>query len=93
VNIAREALSNALRHSHATRITLSLRQYIGSVCLAITDNGIGFSPSSVRGVGRGLANMAERAQKIGGSFIVRSEPHKGTRIVLDLPKCPNGNTH
>jgi PAS domain S-box-containing protein len=86
MNIAREGLSNSLRHSHATRITLSLRQHIGSVCLAITDNGIGFSPSSVRGVGRGLANMAERAQKIGGSFTVRSEPHKGTRILLDLPK-------
>jgi PAS domain S-box-containing protein len=85
MNIAREGLSNSLRHSHATRITLSLRQHIGSVCLAITDNGIGFSPSSVRGVGRGLANMAERAQKIGGSFTVRSEPHKGTRILLDLP--------
>ncbi len=93
VNIAREALSNSLRHSGATRITLTLRQYIGSVCLAITDNGIGFRPSSVRGVGRGLANMAERAQKIGGSFTVRSELHKGTRIVLDLPKGPNGNTH
>ncbi|MDR4466750.1 MAG: PAS domain S-box protein [Nitrospira sp.] len=93
MNIAREGMSNALRHSHATRITLSLRQYIGSVCLAITDNGIGFSPSLVRGVGRGLANMAERAQKIGGSFTVRSEPHKGTRIILDLPKGLNENAH
>lgn len=86
VNIAREGLSNALRHSHATRITLSLRQHIGSVCLAITDNGVGFNPRSAHGGGRGLDNMAARAQKIGGSFTVRSEPHKGTRILLDLPK-------
>lgn len=86
VNIAREGLSNTLRHSHATRITLSLRQHIGSVCLAITDNGVGFNPRSARGGGRGLDNMAARAQKIGGSFTVRSEPHKGTRVLLDLPK-------
>lgn len=91
MNIAREGLSNSLRHSHATRITLSLRQHIGSVCLAITDNGVGFSPSSVRGTGRGLANMAERAQKVGGSLTIRSEPHKGTRILLDLPKDTNDN--
>lgn len=89
MNIAREGLSNSLRHSHATRITLSLRQHIGSVCLVITDNGVGFSPSSVRSAGHGLANMAERAQKIGGSLTIRSEPHKGTRILLDLPKGTN----
>lgn len=91
MNIAREGLSNALRHSRATRITLSLRQHIGSICLAITDNGVGFSPHSVRGAGRGLINMADRAQKIGGSFTIRSEPHRGTRIVLDLPKDTNDN--
>ena len=90
MNIAREGLSNSLRHSHATRITLSLRQHIGSVCLAIMDNGVGFNPRSARGGGRGLDNMAARAQKIGGSFTVRSEPHKGTRILLDLPKHIDG---
>lgn len=89
MNIAREALSNSLRHSHATRITVSLRQLTGSICLAITDNGIGFNPSSAHGVGRGLENMAARAQKIGGLFAVRSEPFKGTRILLDLPKGTN----
>lgn len=85
LNVAREALSNALRHSRATRITLSLRRLLGSVCLTITDNGVGFHAGSARGAGRGLANMAERAQKIGGSFAIRSEPHRGTRILLDLP--------
>ena len=93
INIAREALSNSLRHSRATRITVSLRQLTGSVCLAITDNGIGFNPSSAHGVGRGLENMAARAQKIGGLFAVRSEPFKGTRILLDLPKGTNEKAH
>jgi PAS domain S-box-containing protein len=86
INIVREALSNALRHSHATRITVSLRQFLGSVRLTVTDNGIGFNPKSVQGVGHGLENMAARAQKAGGVFAVRSEPLRGTRILLDLPK-------
>ncbi|UVT15924.1 MAG: PAS domain S-box protein [Nitrospira sp.] len=86
INIVREGLSNSLRHSHATRITVSLRQLIGSVRLAITDNGIGFNPRSAHGVGHGLENMAARAQKVGGLFAVRAEPHRGARILLDLPK-------
>jgi PAS domain S-box-containing protein len=86
INIVREALSNALRHSHATQITVSLRQLIGSVRLTVTDNGIGFNPKSVQGVGHGLENMAARAHKAGGVFAVRSELHHGTRILLDLPK-------
>ena len=89
INIVREGLSNSLRHSRATHITVSLRQLIGSVRLTITDNGIGFNPKSVHGVGHGLANMAARAQKVGGLFAVRSEPGKGTRILLDLPKDTN----
>ena len=86
INIVREALSNALRHSHATRITVSLRQFLGSVRLTVTDNGIGFNPKSVQGVGHGLENMTARAHKAGGVFVVRSEPHRGTRVLLDLPK-------
>lgn len=86
INIVREALSNALRHSHATRITVSLRQLLGSVRLTVMDNGIGFNPKLAQGVGHGLENMAARAQKAGGVFAVRSESHRGTRILLDLPK-------
>lgn len=86
IHIVREGLSNSLRHSQATRITVSLRQLIGSVRLTIADNGIGFNPRSAHGVGHGLENMAARAQKVGGLFAIRSEPSKGTRILLDFPK-------
>ena len=86
INIVREALSNALRHSHATHITVSLRQLLGSVRLTVTDNGIGFNPKSVQAGGHGLQNMATRAHKAGGVFAVRSEPRRGTRVLLDLPK-------
>ena len=86
INIVREGLSNALRHSRATRITVSLGPLIGSIRLTIIDNGVGFNPKLAQGVGHGLENMAARAKKVGGLFAVRSEPGKGTRILLDLPK-------
>ncbi len=86
INIVREGLSNALRHSGATRITVSLRSLIRSVRLAITDNGIGFNTSSTQGVGHGLANMAARAQKVRGVFTLESTPSNGTKVSLDLPK-------
>ena len=86
INIVREGLSNALRHSRAKEITVSLRDLIRSDRLAVTDDGIGFNTQSVQGVGHGLANMAARAQKIRGLFAIQSKPHKGTRISLDLPK-------
>lgn len=86
INIVREGVSNALRHSHATQITVSLRDLIRSDRLAVTDDGIGFSARSVQGVGHGLVNMAARAQKVRGLFAIQSKPDKGTRISLDLPK-------
>jgi signal transduction histidine kinase len=86
INIVREGLSNALRHSQAKRITVSLQQLIRSVRLTITDDGVGFHERSVQGVGHGLANMAARAQKVHGSLVLRSKPLKGTKIVLDVQK-------
>jgi signal transduction histidine kinase len=86
INIVREGLSNALRHSGAMRITLSLRSLIRSVRLAITDDGVGFNADSAQGVGHGLGNMAARAQKVRGVFAIQSKPHEGTTISLDLPK-------
>ncbi|MBL8036805.1 MAG: PAS domain S-box protein [Nitrospira sp.] len=86
INIVREGLSNALRHSEAERITVSLRLLRHSVRLAITDDGIGFNTSSTQGVGHGLSNMAARAQKVRGVFFLQSTPRNGTKISLDLPK-------
>jgi PAS domain S-box-containing protein len=86
INIVREGVSNALRHSRAKQITVSLRDLIRSDRLAVTDDGIGFNSRSVQGVGHGLVNMAARAQKVRGLFAIQSKPDKGTRISLDLPK-------
>lgn len=86
INVVREGLSNALRHSRATRIMVSLRELVHTTRLTIRDDGIGFNARSAQGVGHGLRNMAARAQKVRGSFALQSKPWKGTKILLDLPK-------
>lgn len=86
MNVVREGLSNSLRHSQAKKTTVSLKHLTHSLRLSVTDDGIGFIPSTVHGVGHGLANMAARAQKIGGQLAVRSRPRRGTKVLFDLPK-------
>jgi signal transduction histidine kinase len=86
INIVREGLSNALRHSDAKQIMVSLRSLRRCVRLAIRDDGAGFNTSLVQGVGHGVGNMAARAKKVRGQFALHSKPTEGTRIYLDLPK-------
>lgn len=83
--IAREAMSNALRHSKAHHASLSLAYYDGCVRLVMQDDGIGFNKQMLQ-AGEGLKNMAARAAKLHARLTVASEPGQGTRIVLELPK-------
>ncbi|MBH0199307.1 MAG: PAS domain-containing protein [Nitrospira sp.] len=86
LNLVREALSNSFRHSRATRITVSLKRLRRSVRLSVTDNGVGFNPVGARDVGHGLANMAARAQKIGGKLTLQSKPRQGAKVLVDIPR-------
>ncbi len=85
LNITREALSNSLRHARASRRWLHLSVVHNSIRLLIGDNGVGFSPSRKRRTGRGLANMAARAQQMTASFTLESVPRRGTTITVDVP--------
>jgi signal transduction histidine kinase len=83
--IAQEALNNALKHAHATRVSVSLHQADHDVTLEIVDDGRGFDPMEVqeRG-GFGLRGMEERALRLGGGLTVRSSPGKGTRVRMEV---------
>lgn len=83
--IAREAVSNSVRHSRASTGTLALEVTSGGLRLTIEDDGVGFVPSAQDGQGHGLLNMAARAQKIGARLQVLSQPGRGTRIRVDIP--------
>jgi signal transduction histidine kinase len=86
--IFKEALHNAMKHSSASLIELSVRLQFGKLQLSLGDNGKGFAgvPSEdVEGQkGHGLRNMAQRAKDIGADFAVTSKPGIGTTIELSI---------
>ena len=84
ISIAKEALSNSLRHANARRRTVLFHRHRSKLRLEIVDNGKGF-PSKRSRRGMGLANMRTRAKKLGARLTIDSTPRQGTRIVLDLP--------
>jgi signal transduction histidine kinase len=85
LQIAREAVSNALRHGRASRVKLRVHQGDREVCLLIQDNGAGFDVTAGRDGGHGLGNMHARAASVGATLRVTSQPAEGTRVVATFP--------
>lgn len=88
--IAQEALTNAVRHAHATRVSVELRVQADDLVLIIRDNGRGFEVNGAiddadAGQSLGLVSMRERAHLIGGELEVRSEPGDGTEVRVRTP--------
>lgn len=77
-----EGLSNAVRHSGADSIRVSVSVDDGIVCVLIQDNGAGFIVPSP---GNGLSNMEHRARSLGGTFEVTSAPEAGTALTWRAP--------
>ncbi|MBC9729463.1 GAF domain-containing sensor histidine kinase [Streptomyces sp. TRM68367] len=87
LRVAQEALHNALRHSGADHVDVTLdRRGVGAV-LRVTDDGSGFDPQAIRRAGRhlGLVSMRDRAGGAGGRLTVESAPGKGTTIEMEVP--------
>ena len=80
--IAREALTNATRHSGAPRVEVELAfQDGGAVRLAVADDGVGFDAEHVRSDGYGLTSMQDRAARAGVALTFVTEPGAGTEVV------------
>lgn len=89
-HIAQEALSNAARHSRATRVEIHLTDYEHDVELVFKDNGQGFEVDQVeRRVGHGLVNMRDRVASVGGQCSIESRIGVGTDIRVRMPKRRN----
>jgi len=88
LRIVQEALANARKHGQASAAQVSLNLEDGKARIEITDDGRGFDlakPPERDGQHFGLRFMRERAEEIGGSVEVWSEPDKGTRVVVQVP--------
>ena len=87
--MCREALSNAIRHSGATRVEVCAAVSEDILTLTVQDNGRGFDVAArVDGDsehGIGLQTMSERAAVLGGVCEVRSLPGRGTTVCIRLP--------
>ena len=86
--ICKEALNNVARHAACRRVTLALRVSGQQILVEIKDDGRGFAAATVvengHG-GHGLANMQERAARLGGNLDIASDPGQGTQLNLTIP--------
>jgi two-component system CheB/CheR fusion protein len=91
--VAQEALTNVVKHAHATRVDVVLEGQRDSVTLVIEDDGIGFDATAAdkSATGIGLLGMHERASSIGGTLQVESTPGRGTTIYLRYPAAAPTN--
>ncbi len=84
--IAQEAVSNAVKHSQATRLDIELKESAGFVQLSIEDNGRGIPDHSPgTGTGMGLLTMSRRARMMAGDLIVENPASGGTRVTCSIP--------
>jgi signal transduction histidine kinase len=84
LRIAREAVTNAARHSAASVVRVQFANGRG-LRLQIDDDGVGFDPTTTESSGFGLVTMRERAAAMGGEFNLESAPDEGTRIEVIIP--------
>ena len=82
--IAQEAISNAIKHGEATRVTLTIKSARQTLSLTVTDNGRGI-PAELPKTGLGLETMRLRAHSIGGSLIIQPNRGGGTMVCCSLP--------
>ena len=82
--IFKEAVNNAARHSHCTRVEIELSVDGAFLLLRVEDNGTGFDADYDKG-GQGLISMRRRAKKMGGTLDIDSRAGQGTIVRLRAP--------
>ncbi|WP_428897807.1 Histidine kinase [Parelusimicrobium proximum] len=85
--VVQESLSNVIKHSHATKVLVSLENLESNIILQVKDNGAGFKVASARSIkSMGIHGMRERVKYLGGKFEIKSALGKGTLIRVTCPK-------
>ncbi|HVV71287.1 MAG TPA: histidine kinase, partial [Verrucomicrobiae bacterium] len=92
LHIAKEAMSNSLRHARASSVDVLLHPANFGVRLEVRDDGIGFDSEAMPGTGHGLRNIGSRARELGAELQIISAKDRGCRIVVTLPQR-NPNEH
>src|SRR6266700_1679943 len=82
--IAQESLTNIARHANACHVTMTLKQQQDYIYLRICDDGCGYDLAEHQ-TGTGIVGMRERANALGGTMKIFSQPGKGTTVEAILP--------
>jgi signal transduction histidine kinase len=82
--VVQEALTNCVRHGHASRVTVTLVGRVASLELRVEDDGVGFGPAARR-TGLGLLGLDERVRELRGELTIDSQPGHGTRLHVRMP--------
>ncbi|MGA9834382.1 MAG: sensor histidine kinase [Trebonia sp.] len=89
--VVAEALTNAVKHARAERVLVALTQPDGHLAVEVRDDGCGFDPGSVRGLG--LAGLTDRISIVRGALRIDSEPGRGTTLHAEIPLSGPGADH
>jgi signal transduction histidine kinase len=89
-HVINEALANVYRHSAARRVHVQGRARGHTFEVVVRDDGVGFDVSRAlrqtpRGLSFGLFSMRERVNALGGLLTLRSQPGRGTRVLIQVP--------
>jgi signal transduction histidine kinase len=86
----RELAINAVKHAHATRLTISVQRDGDRIAVQVADDGVGFDPEaakkeSAHRASYGLFSIGERLSYLGGKMQIDSRPGRGTVVTLEAP--------
>jgi PAS domain S-box-containing protein len=82
--IVQEALTNVSNHAQSRRVDIRIRQAAGRIRCTISDDGIGFDPTTSQ-PGLGLLGIRERLAALGGTLSIATRPGRGTRLGMKIP--------
>lgn len=84
--VVQEAITNVIRHAHASKIIIEAHLNSKTITISIKDDGIGISSNRNRNKNsHGVIGMEERCRLYGGKFSIQGESGKGTVVTLSLP--------
>jgi len=83
--IAQEAVTNAIKHGRAKKVTLQFARHGKHIRLAVQDNGIGFPRKPKKKPGMGMHIMNYRAHTIGATLEVQHGQQRGATVICQLP--------
>jgi signal transduction histidine kinase len=82
--VVQEAMTNCVRHAHATRIRIGVTADGGQLRVSVSDDGVGLDPSDRR-QGLGLRGIDERVKELEGTMVISAEVRQGTTVAVRIP--------